>query len=337
MGIEKAKILVTGGAGYIGSHTVLELISNGYGVVVCDNFTNSKPDAVSRVKKLANRDFPFYNTDVRDEGGIQKIFSEQKIGCVIHFAGLKAVGESVKIPLDYYANNLNSTLVLLKVMEKFGANNFIFSSSATVYSGVNEMPLTENSVTGNCTNPYGWTKYMLEQILRDAAAANKNLRVCLLRYFNPIGAHESGQIGEDPKDIPNNLMPLVAQTAAGKRGVLNIYGTDYNTADGTCIRDYIHVSDLAAGHVLAVKYLENHAGVSVFNLGTGKGTSVLEFIKAFEGATGVKIKTNTAPRRAGDLPVSYAHTQKAKDELGFAAKKSIEDACADTWRWQSGL
>ena len=327
-------IFVTGGAGYIGSHTVLELLGQGYGVVAADCFSNSKPEAIARVKRLAGRDFPFYEMDARDSAGLDRIFSEHDIKCVIHLAGLKAVGESVAIPLDYYDNNLNSTITLCNAMKRHYIRRFIFSSSATVYSGNNKMPLTEESPTGGCANPYGWTKLMCEQILSDVAAANKEWAIALLRYFNPIGAHPSGQIGEDPQDVPNNLMPYIAQTAVGRLPHLNIYGDDYDTPDGTGVRDYIHVSDLAAGHVSAIKYLESHPGVSVFNLGTGKGVSVLELVSAFEKAAGVSIPRKAAGRRPGDLPVCYAATDKAKSELGWAAKKTIADACADTWRWQ---
>ena len=327
-------IFVTGGAGYIGSHTVLKLLENGYDVIVADNFSNSKPEAVKRIKELAKCDFLFYEIDICNKELLDKVFTENKIDCVIHFAGLKAVGESVEKPLEYYANNLNSTISLCNAMRKHGVNKFIFSSSATVYSGDNIMPLTEDSLTGGCINPYGWTKYMCEQILTDTVNALEDWAVVLLRYFNPIGAHESGRIGEDPQDIPNNLMPFISQTAIGKHNRLYIKGTDYDTPDGTCIRDYIHVVDLAEGHVTAVNYLYSHKGISVFNLGTGRGVSVIELVSAFEQATGVEIKKENAPRRAGDLPVSYASTDKAKEVLGWEAKKSIKEACADSWRWQ---
>ena len=327
-------IFVAGGAGYIGSHTILELLENGYDVVAADNFSNSKNEAVSRVKQLAGRDFPFYELDVRDEKGLDKIFSENEIHCIIHFAGLKAVGESVGKPLAYYANNLNSTIALCEAMKKHGVRKLIFSSSATVYNADEKMPLSEQSLTGGCSNPYGRTKVMCEQILTDAAAANESWSVAMLRYFNPIGAHESGRIGEDPQDIPNNLMPYIAQVAVGRLPFLSVCGDDYDTPDGTGIRDYIHVSDLAAGHVSAIMHLEEHPGVSVFNLGTGKGVSVLELVRAFEETTGVKIPKKVAPRRPGDIAVCFAATDKAKRELGWEAKKTIGDACADTWRWQ---
>jgi len=327
-------IFVTGGAGYIGSHTVLELLNSGYDVIVADNFSNSKPEAIKRIKELAGCDFLFYEMDVCDESHLNKVFTENKIDCVIHFAGLKAVGESVEKPLEYYANNLNSTISLCKTMKTHGVTKLIFSSSATVYSGDNTMPLTEDALTGGCINPYAWTKCMCEQIITDTVNSVEGWAVALLRYFNPIGAHESGRIGEDPQDIPNNLMPFIAQTAIGKHDRLYVKGTDYDTPDGTCIRDYIHVVDLAEGHVTAVKYLNNHKGISIFNLGTGRGVSVLEFVEAFKQATGVEIKKENAPRRPGDLPVTYASTDKAKEVLGWEAKKTIKEACADSWRWQ---
>jgi len=327
-------IFVTGGAGYIGSHTILELLNQGYDVVVADNFSNSKPEAVRRVKDLAQKDFPFYEMDVRDGAGLDRIFGEHDITCVIHFAGAKAVGESVSLPLKYYSNNLDSTISLCQAMQKHDVRKIIFSSSATVYSGDNEMPLTEQSRTGDCSNPYGWTKFMCEQILKDAAHINENWSVGLLRYFNPIGAHESGMIGEDPQDIPNNLMPFIAQTAVGRHPYLNVYGDDYDTPDGTGVRDYIHVVDLAAGHVAAIEYLDKHTGVGVFNLGTGKGVSVLELVSAFELATGVSIPRKHVERRPGDLPSTYASTEKARRELKWEAKKTTADACADSWRWQ---
>ena len=327
-------IFVTGGTGYIGSHTVLELIEQGYDVVVADNFINSKPEALKRIKELAGYDFPFYEMDVRSGSQLDKIFHDHQIDCVIHFAGLKAVGESVRKPLEYYENNINSTLVLCECMKKNNVNKFIFSSSATVYSQDNKMPLTENSHTGECINPYGWTKYMCEQILTDTVNANIGWALTILRYFNPIGAHESGRIGEDPQDIPNNIMPYIAQTAVGRFPCFNVYGNDYDTPDGTCIRDYIHVEDLAAGHVAAIKYLEAHDGINVFNLGTGKGVSVLEVITEFENATGINIPIKIAPRRQGDGPVCYTSTVKAKDELGWEAKKTFRDGCIDSWRWQ---
>ena len=327
-------IFVTGGAGYIGSHTVVELLSQGYKVVVADNFSNSKPEAVIRMKELAGIDFPFYEMDLRNSLKLDEVFEDNKIDCVIHFAGLKAVGESVQKPLEYYENNLGSTITLCEAMKKHHIEKIIFSSSATVYNADNEMPLTENSRTGGCTNPYGWTKFMCEQILTDAVNANEGWSLALLRYFNPIGAHKSGRIGEDPRDIPNNLMPYIAQTAVGRRSCLKIYGNDYNTPDGTGVRDYIHVVDLALGHVAAIKYLETHKGVNIINLGTGKGVSVLEMVSAFEEATGINIPKEISTRRPGDIATCYASTEKAKKELNWEAKKTLYDACADTWRWQ---
>ena len=282
-------VLVTGGAGYIGSHTCVELLNLGYGVVVIDNLCNSNPESLNRVQKLTGKSLKFYEGDVRDEALLEKIFAENTIDCVIHFAGLKAVGESVAIPWRYYDNNLNSTLVLTKVMEKVGMKRIIFSSSATVYTADNEMPLRENSRTGNCTNPYGWTKYMTEQILSGMANADKAWSICLLRYFNPIGAHESGRIGEDPRGIPNNLMPYITQVAVGRREKLSVFGNDYDTPDGTGVRDYIHVVDLAKGHVAAVEYVTKHTGCEVFNLGTGSGYSVLDMVKTFTEVNSVQV------------------------------------------------
>ena len=327
-------VLVTGGAGYIGSHTCLELLGQGYEVIVADNFCNSSPEAIRRVKALSGKDFPFYEADVRDAKAMDDVFGRHDIGCVIHFAGLKAVGESVQVPLKYYGNNLESTITLCEAMVRAGVKQIIFSSSATVYNGENEMPLTEASRTGGCTNPYGWTKYMCEQILQDAAAAIDGFCVVLLRYFNPIGADESGRIGEDPSDIPNNLMPYIAQTAVGRRDYLRVFGGDYSTPDGTGVRDYIHVSDLARGHVAAIQYCQKHTGCEVFNLGTGQGTSVLELLRAFEKAAGKQIPYQIVERRPGDLAISYAATEKAAEILGWHADKNIADACADSWRWQ---
>ena len=328
-------IFVTGGAGYIGSHTVLELLRQGYQVVVADNFSNSQPKALDRIKRLSGQDFPFYQIDVRDKMQLKNIFKANPIDCVMHFAGLKAVGESVRAPLKYYANNLDSTIALCEAMQEHNVGQFIFSSSATVYNSEAPVPWTEESATGGCVNPYGWTKFMCEQILRDTASANAGWSVVLLRYFNPIGAHESGEIGENPQDIPNNLMPYITQTAVRRLDTLSVYGDDYPTRDGTGVRDYIHVVDLAKGHVAAIKYLEAHAGTEVFNLGTGQGTSVLELIEAFERASGVTIPKKIVDRRPGDLPEYYAATDKAARVLGWRAEKTIADACADSWRWQS--
>ena len=328
-------ILVTGGAGYIGSHTCVELLDCGYGVVVVDNLCNANPKSLERVEALTGKRVKFYEGDVRDEALLGRIFAENEISAVIHFAGLKAVGESVAQPWRYYDNNLNSTLVLTKVMGEAGVKRIIFSSSATVYSGDNEMPLRENSRTGNCTNPYGWTKYMTEQILSGMANADPEWSVVLLRYFNPVGAHESGRIGEDPRGIPNNLMPFITQVAVGRREKLSVFGNDYPTHDGTGVRDYIHVVDLAKGHVAAVKYVVDNSGCEVFNLGTGTGYSVLDMVKAFEEANGVAIPYQIAPRRPGDLPTCYADPAKSESVLGWKAEKTLVDMCRDSWRWQS--
>ena len=328
-------ILVTGGAGYIGSHTCVELLNAGYGVVVVDNLCNSNPKSLERVEALTSKKVKFYEGDVRDEALMRKIFQENELSAVIHFAGLKAVGESVAQPWRYYDNNLNSTLVLTKVMGEAGVKRIIFSSSATVYSGDNEMPLRETSRTGNCTNPYGWTKYMTEQILSGMCNADKEWSVVLLRYFNPIGAHESGRIGEDPRGIPNNLMPYITQVAIGRRDHLSIFGNDYDTPDGTGVRDYIHVVDLAKGHVAAVKYVTENEGCEVFNLGTGTGYSVLDMVHAFEEANGVKVPYEIVARRPGDLATCYADPAKSAEVLGWKAEKNLVDMCRDSWRWQS--
>jgi len=328
-------IFVTGIAGYIGSHTAVELLTQGYDVVGADNFCNSSREAVDRIRELTGRDFSFYNIDVRDEGDLDEIFNAHKVDCVIHFAGLKAVGESVRIPIDYYTNNLNSTIALCSCMQKHGVKKIIFSSSATVYSSDDDMPLTEESAVGNCASPYGWTKLMCEQILRDTASANREWAVSLLRYFNPIGAHESGRIGENPKGVPNNLMPYITMVAVGRLPVLRVFGNDYETADGTGMRDYIHVVDLAKGHVEAIRYLENRTGTHVFNLGTGRGTTVLELVNAFEKVTGQKVPMEMTARREGDLPICFSSVVKAERLLYWTADMSIEQACEDAWRWQS--
>ena len=327
-------VLVTGGAGYIGSHTCLELLESGYGVVVIDNLCNSNPKSLNRVEKLTGKKLKFYPGDVRDEALLTKIFQENEIGCVIHFAGLKAVGESVAKPWEYYDNNLNSTLVLTKVMKEAGMKNLIFSSSATVYTADNEMPLKETSRTGGCTNPYGWTKYMTEQILSGMAYAEPDWSVVLLRYFNPIGAHESGKIGEDPRGIPNNLMPYITQTAIGRREKLSVYGNDYPTHDGTGVRDYIHVVDLAKGHVAAVEYAVGSHGCEVFNLGTGVGYSVLDMVNTFMQVNGVDIPYVIAPRRPGDIATCYADPAKSREVLHWQATKNLADMCRDSWNWQ---
>ena len=327
-------VLVTGGAGYIGSHTCVELLNNGYGVVVIDNLCNSNPKSLDRVRELTGKELTFYEGDVRDEALLKKIFAENDIGCVIHFAGLKAVGESVSIPWKYYDNNLNSTLVLTKVMKEVGMMNIIFSSSATVYTADNEMPLKETSRTGGCTNPYGWTKYMTEQILSDIAFAEKDWSVVLLRYFNPIGAHPSGRMGEDPRGIPNNLMPYITQVAVGRREKLSVYGNDYPTHDGTGVRDYIHVVDLAKGHVAAVDYACKHKGCEVFNLGTGVGVSVLDMVNTFREVNQVELPYVIAPRRPGDIATCYADPTKSREVLGWTAQHDLADMCRDSWNWQ---
>ena len=327
-------VLVTGGTGYIGSHTCVELLNEGYGVVVIDNLCNSNPKSLDRVKQITGKDLKFYEGDVRDEALLRKIFSENEIGCVIHFAGLKAVGESVAQPWRYYDNNLNSTLVLTKVMGEFGVKKIIFSSSATVYTGDNEMPLRETSRTGNCTNPYGWTKYMTEQILSGMANADKTWGIVLLRYFNPIGAHKSGRIGEDPRGIPNNLMPYITQVAIGRREFLSVYGNDYDTHDGTGVRDYIHVVDLAKGHVAAVEYTTKHTGCEVFNLGTGTGYSVLDMVNTFREVNAVALPYQIVERRPGDIATCYADPAKSEKLLGWKAEKTLSDMCRDSWNWQ---
>ena len=328
-------VLVTGGAGYIGSHTCLELLESGYGVVVIDNLCNSNPKSLERVTELTGKPIKFYEGDVRDEALLEKIFAENEIGCVIHFAGLKAVGESVAKPWEYYDNNLNSTLVLTKVMKKVGMKNIIFSSSATVYTADNEMPLRETSRTGGCTNPYGWTKYMTEQILSGMANADKEWSIVLLRYFNPIGAHKSGRIGEDPRGIPNNLMPYITQVAVGRRDHLSVFGNDYDTPDGTGVRDYIHVVDLAKGHVAAVKYVTENTGCEVFNLGTGTGYSVLDMVHTFIDVNRVAVPYEIVERRPGDIATCYADPAKSAEKLGWKAELTLADMCRDSWNWQS--
>ena len=328
-------ILVTGGAGYIGSHTCIELMKAGYDVVVVDNFYNSKQESLNRIAELSGKEFAFYRCDIRDAEGLDKIFKQEKIEAVIHFAGLKAVGESCAKPLEYYDNNVNGTLVLCDVMRKNGCKKIVFSSSATVYGMNNVSPLKETMQTGGTTNPYGTTKYMIEIILSDLYKADNEWSVSLLRYFNPIGAHESGRIGEDPNGIPNNLMPYIAQVAIGKLPCLSVFGDDYDTPDGTGVRDYIHVVDLAFGHVKAVAKVLGQTGLDVYNLGTGVGYSVLDVVHAFEKASGVKINYKIAPRRPGDIATCYSDPTKAYEELGWKAERGIEEMCADSWRWQS--
>lgn len=329
------KILLAGGAGYIGSHTAVALLEAGHEVVVVDNYCNSCPEAIKRVEELTGKSIVSYEADVKDKAKLLEIFKSNKIDCVIHFAGLKAVGESVAKPILYYRNNIDTTLTLLECMAEVGVHNFVFSSSATVYGeAASEPPYVEAMERGKCSNPYGWTKSMMEQILQDAAVADKELSVVLLRYFNPIGAHPSGRIGEDPQGIPNNLMPYVSQVAVGRREQLTIFGDDYPTPDGTCRRDYIHVMDLAAGHLKAVEYAADHKGTEIFNLGTGTPYSVLEIVKAFESSNTIKVPYVIGPRRAGDLPEVWAGTEKAAELLGWKAERTLEDMCRDAWNWQ---
>lgn len=327
-------ILVTGGAGYIGSHTVIELQNSGYGVVVCDNLCNSSKKSLERVEQITGKKVKFYLADILDREAMVNIFKNEKIDSVIHFAGLKAVGESVAKPWEYYNNNITGTLVLVDVMKEFGCKNIIFSSSATVYGNPAFVPITEECPKGTCTNPYGWTKSMLEQILTDIQKADPEWNVVLLRYFNPIGAHKSGLIGENPNGIPNNLMPYITQVAVGKRPELGVFGNDYDTHDGTGVRDYIHVVDLARGHVCAVKKLYEKSGLKLYNLGTGKGYSVLDMVKNFEEATGVKIPYSIKARRPGDIATCYSSAELARKELGWVAENGIREMCEDSWRWQ---
>ncbi len=328
-------VLVAGGAGYIGSHTSVELLNAGYEIVVADNLYNSCDEVIERIKELTGKEFDFVNCDLTDINAVNKLFSNYpSIDSVIHFAAYKAVGESVKKPVEYYTNNIMSTLNLLDVMKKFKVNKFVFSSSATVYGNPATVPITEDFPL-SATNPYGQTKLMIEQMLRDACVADENLKVALLRYFNPIGAHKSGRIGEDPSDIPNNLVPYIAQVAVGRLEQLSVFGNDYDTIDGTGVRDYIHVVDLALGHIAALKKLDNHDGVFFCNLGTGNGYSVLEVVAAYEKASGKTVSYKIMPRRPGDIASCYADTKKAKEELGWQATFGIEEMCADSWRWQS--
>lgn len=328
-------ILVTGGAGFIGSHTCVELLNSGYEVVVVDNLCNSSQESLNRVEKITGKQVTFYEADILDREALNKIFESEKIDSVIHFAGLKAVGESVQKPLEYYYNNIAGTLVLCDVMRNHGCKNIIFSSSATVYGNPAFIPITEECPKGQITNPYGQTKGMLEQVLTDLHVSDPEWNVVLLRYFNPIGAHKSGLIGEDPKGIPNNLLPYITQVAIGKLECLGVFGNDYDTPDGTGVRDYIHVVDLAVGHVKALKKLEEKAGVSVYNLGTGVGYSVLDIVKNFEKACGKQIRYEIKPRRAGDIATCYSDATKAYKELGWKAERGIAEMCEDAWRWQS--
>ncbi len=328
-------ILVTGGAGYIGSHTCVELLNAGYDVVVVDNLSNSSSESLRRVEKITGKTPRFYQVDILDREGLEDVFSKETIESVIHFAGLKAVGESVAKPLEYYHNNITGTLILCDVMRNHGVKNIVFSSSATVYGDPARIPIDEACPKGQPTNPYGWTKSMLEQVLTDFHTADSEWNVILLRYFNPIGAHESGLMGEDPKGIPNNLLPYVAQVAVGKRAALGVFGNDYNTPDGTGVRDYIHVCDLAAGHVCALKKIEENPGVAIYNLGTGNGYSVLQVVAAFEKACGHAVPYEIKPRRPGDIAACWCTPEKAMKELHWEAKRGIDEMCADAWRWQS--
>lgn len=330
-----AKVLITGGAGYIGSHTALELLNEGYEVVVYDNLYNSSEESIKRVEELTGKQVTFYEEDVLDEKALEAMFEAEKIDAVIHCAALKAVGESVQKPLEYYHNNITGTLTLMGVMDRMGVKNIVFSSSATVYGSPEIIPITEECPKGECTNPYGWTKSMMEQIMSDVQKAKSDWNVVLLRYFNPVGAHESGRIGEDPKGIPNNLMPYISQVAVGKLEKLGVFGDDYDTPDGTGVRDYIHVVDLAIGHVKAIDYILTNPGLDVINLGTGVGYSVLDMVKAFSKACGKEIPYEIKPRRAGDIAMCYADPKKAKEVLGWEAKRGLDEMCADTWRWQS--
>lgn len=327
-------ILLTGGAGYIGSHTLIELDKAGHSVVVVDNFYNSQPEAIRRVEKIIGHEVTLIEADIRDREAMEKVFTEHKIDAVINFAGLKAVGESVAQPLTYYETNMNGVFVLVDVMQKHGCKNIIFSSSATVYGDPAIIPITEECPKGQCTNPYGWTKSMIEQVLMDIQKADPEWNVVILRYFNPIGAHESGLIGENPNGIPNNLMPYITQTAIGLRQELGVFGNDYDTHDGTGVRDYIHVVDLACGHVCSLKAIQENKGLAIYNLGTGHGYSVLDVVKAFEKANGLKVPYAIKPRRPGDIATCYCDPAKAKAELAWEAKYGIEEMCRDSWRFQ---
>lgn len=328
-------ILVTGGTGYIGSHTVVDLLNNGYDVVIVDNYVNSKPEVLNRIKRITGKSPRFYEVDVQNYEKTKEIFEKENITDIIHFAGLKSVAESVAKPDLYFANNVGSSKVLLRLMDEFNVHNLVFSSSATVYGVPDHVPLKESDKVGGCTNPYGQTKLDIEYLLKDYAKEHKDANIAILRYFNPIGAHESGLIGEDPNGIPNNLMPYITQVAVGKRPHLNVYGNDYKTVDGTGVRDYIHVVDLARGHLCALKKLEEKPGLVIYNLGTGKGTSVLELVKAFEKANNIKIPYIICERRPGDVDENYAEVEKAYKEMNFKTQLNIEDACRDSWRWQS--
>lgn len=328
------KILLPGGAGYIGSHTAVELLNAGKEIVIIDNFSNSKKEVLDKIRKITGKDFKFYEMDYLDKEKLDKVFEENEIDAVLNFAGYKAVGESIQKPIEYYKNNISGCLELLETMKKHGVKKFIFSSSATVYGDPETIPITEECKTGGTTNPYGTSKLFIEQILKDVYKSDNTWDICILRYFNPVGAHESGLIGEEPQGIPNNLMPYVARVAAGQLKELSVYGNDYDTKDGTGVRDYIHVVDLAKGHVAALKKLDKeNKGLFIYNLGTGKGYSVLDMVKGFEKATGKKVPYKIAPRRAGDIATCYADPKKAKEELGWEAKKDINDMCKDSWKY----
>lgn len=327
-------ILVTGGAGYIGSHTCVELLNVGYDIIILDNLCNSNRESLKRVEELTGKTVKFYKADIRDAEMMDKVFAENDISSVIHFAGLKAVGESCRMPLEYYDNNINGTLVLCAAMRKAGCKKIVFSSSATVYGEHNVSPLTEDMPTGGTTNPYGTTKYFIERILEDLYKADREWSICLLRYFNPVGAHKSGRIGEDPNGIPNNLVPYISQVAIGKLEYLNVFGDDYDTPDGTGVRDYIHVVDLALGHVKAIEKVNGENSFSVYNLGTGIGYSVLDMLHSFEKVCGKKLPYKIAPRRPGDIATCYSDPSKAKRELGWVAERNLDEMCEDTWRWQ---
>ena len=327
-------ILLPGGAGFIGAHTAVELLNEGKDIIIIDNFSNSKPEVLDAIKKITGKDFKFYEMDYSNKNDLEKVFEENKIEAVINFAGYKAVGESVKKPIEYYMNNVSGCLILLDVMRKYGVKKFIFSSSATVYGEPERIPLTEDCKTGGTTNPYGTTKLFIEQILKDLYKSDNTWDICILRYFNPVGAHESGLIGEEPQGIPNNLMPYVVRVASGELKELSVFGNDYNTKDGTGVRDYIHVVDLAKGHLKALEKIDKEdAGLYIYNLGTGTGYSVLDMVQAFEKATGKKVAYKIAPRREGDIAECYADPKKAKEELGWSANKTLEDMCKDSWKY----
>lgn len=327
-------ILVTGGAGYIGSHTVVELLDEGREVVIIDNFSNSRPEVLEKIKEITKKEFKFYEINYLDRKALEKVFEENEIEAVMNFAGYKAVGESVQKPLEYYENNISGALVLLQTMQKYNVKKFIFSSSATVYGNPEIIPITEECKTGGTTNPYGTTKFYIEQILQDLYKSDNSWDIAILRYFNPVGAHESGLIGEEPQGIPNNLMPYVVRVASGQLEQLSVFGNDYNTPDGTGVRDYIHVVDLAKGHIKALEKLEKeNKGIYIYNLGTGTGYSVLEMIKAFEETTGMPVRYKIAPRRPGDIATCYSNPEKAKKELGWEATKTLKDMCQDSWRY----